>query len=124
MSTTTPDDDGIGPDQVSAVSALVPPLGDSYRRIDMIRDFRRVFLGSDEGRRVLGHLLAWCGHGASGLTEGLSPSESLLIHEGKRSIGISLMGWLQTIPSEPDLDTEPKVIYGGRNRDQHNRNRD
>lgn len=83
----------------------------------MHRDFIRVF-GTDEGRRVLGHLLAWSELWGHGLAGGLSPSEALLIHEGKRAIGLSLLAHMQGVIGRHDEE----VIYGGRARGKRSRN--
>lgn len=109
------DQDDVQPDVALAAAGVVPVLSSSYNRTDMHRDFVRTF-DSVEGRRVLGHLLAWSRLWENGLIGGLPASEALLISEGKRSIGQSLLSHMQGIIGKPDEE----VIYGGRARNKRN----
>ncbi len=87
----------------------MPHLTANYTRTDMHRDFKRA-MSTDEGRRVLGHLLAWCGLTSQAPpVQGTTASEAVLIHEGRRSVGLKLLLQLNGVVGKDD----EKVTYGG-----------
>ena len=102
----------VTPDVLMAADAAVPRLPQAYTRLDMHRDFRRVF-ATDEGRRVLGHLMAWAGltMPARG-SDRMTASEAAIFHEGCRAVGLQLLLHLNQINGKDD----EKVIYGGHTR--------
>lgn len=100
------------PDEPERHASSVPALPLNYTRLDMHRDFSQVF-STPEGKRVLGHLFAFCDlWAASAIMEGMTGSESALVHEGKRIVGLRLMEHMRH-PRETEIDM--KVGYGGRN---------
>jgi hypothetical protein len=74
------------------------PAARDYTPMDRYRDFRKVFLGSDDGQRVFRELLSW-GHMFKPSANG-SPIDPLLmaIHEGERNYALRL---LATVTREP-----------------------
>ena len=93
------------------MSALLPPeaeelfaeivkarLGPSYTEIDRYRDFRQLFLSSDQGKRVLYQLLGW-GHMVQS-SAGLANNETnrTFLIEGERNLALRI---LRTIYVEP-----------------------
>lgn len=97
------------PDVLMAAQAAVPVLPQAYNRTDMFRDFRRVF-ATDEGRRVLGHLMAWTGMTSPARgSDRMTASEAAIFHEGTRAVGMQLLLHLDRINGRDD----EKVIYGG-----------
>jgi hypothetical protein len=74
-----------------------------YRDEDRYREFRRVFLGSDEGRRVLHEILSW-GHmfqSSVGRTD-IDPNRVLFL-EGERNLALKLLATLNAEPTaRPD----------------------
>lgn len=82
------------PEAFLAELATVHP-GKSYKPMDRYRDFRRVFLETEQGRRVLYELLAWCGM--------FRPRRSFdtnetFFKEGERNIALKIM---TTMNAEP-----------------------
>ena len=74
-----------------------------YHPMDKYRDFRNVFLGSDQGLRVLHEILRMCGVNKD--FPGPGPVDPYQSHVslGKRSIGL---GVIVTLAREPQ--TKPK----------------
>lgn len=98
----------VAPDAALAHAGAVPPLS-NYTRADMWRDLATAF-GTNEGRRALGHILAWCTLWTPTVVEkGQSATEAALIHEGRRMVGLLLLQHLQSISGE----AEQEVTYGG-----------
>lgn len=68
-----------------------------YSAEDQYRDFRRVFMDSDEGKRVLHQIIAW-----TGFFKVLRPSDlrpEVLAHcNGERHVGMKI---LQAVTKEP-----------------------
>lgn len=90
--------------------AVIPPLT-NYTRADMYSDFRKVF-GTGEGRRVMGHIMAWCDfYAPTVIPKDMTATEAALVHEGKRIVGILLAKALRPVDSSR---AEEKVGYGGR----------
>ncbi len=86
---------------------------DEYSDQDEQRDFRRLFLDTDEGRRVLARLLSRCGWmGAQPpVLNGHEAPQVVVYEEGRRSVG-------QMIASILDRDHGVKAEDGGRDDDQ------
>ena len=74
-------------------------LDDRYTEIDRYRDFRRTFLDTPEGRRVLAQLF--------GMTHLFAPSfdpdnpdpSMTFVHEGERNIGLFIISILNADPN-------------------------
>ena len=80
-----------------------------YSAIDKYRDFRRVFLDSIEGKRVLHQILAW-GHmarpsfGAGGAVD----PYRIAIHEGERHMALRILGTIAKEPTEQPKQTNQR----------------
>ena len=100
----------VPPETALSIAGAVPALPRRYTRIDMHRDFKRCF-ASDEGRRVMGHILAWSGLWAhTPMQKGLTAAESALVHEGRRTLALAIMQWCEGAIGKHD----EQVNYGGR----------
>ena len=75
------------------------PSPEGYTAMDRYRDFRQLFMGSEQGTRVLREILAWGHMFRPGFSAGgpIDPYR-LSIHEGERNMALRLLG---TINSEP-----------------------
>ena len=73
-------------------------IGASYTEIDRYRDFRQLFIGSDQGKRVFYQLLNW-GHMVAN-SAGLANHETnrTQFFEGERNLALRI---LRTIYVEP-----------------------
>ena len=83
--------------------------GKSYRGgMDRYRDFQRVFLDSDQGKRVLYEILLWC-HitRPSGPLAKFDPYETMFL-DGERSIGIQIMSTMHAEPKARPASTKEK----------------
>ncbi len=82
------------------------PSAEGYTAQDKYRDFRRVLLGSDDGKRVLREILAW-GHQLQPSAVG-RPIDGLATHfrDGERNIGIKLLKTLLIEPKEGPTQTK------------------
>lgn len=80
---------------------------DEYTKMDRYRDFRRVFLDTEEGKRVLYELMGW------GQIYGAIPSKKeqsdrdVFLMLGGRKIVLQL---LQTINLEPKMDQPKQAV--------------
>jgi hypothetical protein len=68
----------------------------SYSRMQRYRDFRAVFLGTSEGKRVLWQLIHWAHIYQSNMNE--DPS-IMAFREGERNMGLKVMRTMNTEPS-------------------------
>lgn len=77
-----------------------------YTKMDRYRDFRRVFMDSEQGRRVLYEILLWC-HitRPSGPLAKYDPYETMFL-DGERSIGINIMVTMNAEPSARPTSTK------------------
>ena len=69
-------------------------------KMDRYREFRRVFLGTDEGKRVLYDILAWCHMGHSSIKPGqvIDPYD-VVKQEGERRVGLYISTTLNAEPT-------------------------
>ena len=79
------------------------PGGVPYPPADRYHDFRRVFLGTDEGRRVLREIVAWGRLLRAPAMSSPIDTSAFLIQEGERNIVRRL---LSTVTTEPPKQTE------------------
>jgi hypothetical protein len=77
------------------VATAIP--GGEYLPMDRYRDFRKVFLGSDEGGRVLRQLFAW-GHMFK--TSFDKESGVTAFNEGERNMALRLLATISREPKE------------------------
>ncbi len=80
--------------------------GKQYQKIDRYRDFRRVFLDSEQGRRVLYELLALCGMYKSAAPRAkFDPYETMFLN-GQQDIAFTLLGTLNIEPKARPTSTK------------------
>lgn len=86
---------------------------DAYTEQDETRDFRRVLLDTDEGRRVLARLMSRTGwlSASPPIVNGREAPQATVYDEGRRSIG-------QMLAAIIDRDHSVKADDGGRDDDQ------
>lgn len=76
------------------------PQPGQYTAMDRYQDFRRVFLGSEEGKRVLRELLAWghCFRPSVPAAAGPIDPYAVVRNEGERNIALRLLKVVNTEP--------------------------
>ena len=81
----------------TAMTLNAPPQ--NYTRQDKYRDFRAVFLGNEQGQRVLHEMLGW-GHMFKPSFQMAGPIDPhrMSIHEGERNYALRL---LSTVTQQP-----------------------
>ncbi len=90
------------PDPVAFLSELaVAHPGKRYTKMDKYRDFRWLFLGSAEGKRVLYEILAWGGVFQSSAPRSGFGTNETFFHDGQGDIALKLMDTMNNEPSEP-----------------------
>lgn len=95
-----PDPEGL----YAELHAAFPGKG-KYTELDRYRDFRAVFLSTDQGRRVLHQIFTWCHMDHSSLTGSPIDSSAVVAAEGERNIGIRILTALNHEPSEQPTET-------------------
>lgn len=94
----------IGRPDPEALFAEIAHTG--YRDEDRYREFRLVFLGSDEGRRVLHEILSWGHMFQSSVGRADIDPNRVLFFEGERNMALKLLATLNAEPPErPDQVT-------------------
>ncbi len=82
---------------------LTPSRIEGYTNFDRFRDFRAVFLTSDQGKRVLNEILMWTGLFAKTISSNPVDSYASHIRMGERNIGVKLIETLNLEPvQKPD----------------------
>ena len=88
-----------------ALDCLMELIGEdsgSYTVMDRYRDYRAVFWGSDQGRRVLKDIIKF-GHGIRTTAIGPDPTIDpyrMAIHEGERNMALRILKISSAEPSE------------------------
>lgn len=87
------------PDAFFADLAASHP-GKNYSKMDRYRDFRHLFLGSEQGKRVLFEILLW-GH----ITRPSAPlakfeTNETMFLDGERSLAVKIMTTMNAEPQE------------------------
>ncbi len=78
--------------------------GKSYdKSVDRYREFRRVFLETDQGRRVLYELLAW---GGMFRPRRSFDTNETFFHEGERNIALKIMTTMNAEPKARPASTK------------------
>lgn len=85
------------------------PTG-KYSAKDRYTDFRRVLMGSDEGKRVLGEILSWCHMFKPSVMGSPVDPNAVLVREGERNIALRL---LTTITKEPPQLRDKQEVNNG-----------
>lgn len=84
-------------------------FGENYTETDRYRDFRKVFMDTQEGRRCLYHILDWAHMHHSSVVPGGDSHQTYFL-EGERNIGLQILAVLNAEPAEPlevQLEKEP-----------------
>jgi hypothetical protein len=89
-------------DLLDMLSSL--PSQDGYTPMDRYRDFRKLFLGSDEGKRVLREVLSWGRMFRAPALGNPIDSHRMAVAFGERNIALKLMA---TINIEPTAQPKP-----------------
>ena len=83
----------------------VHPGKSKYKPMDRYRDFRQIFLGSDQGKRVLHEILGWGHMFRSPIPiAGIIDPTRLGVNEGERRMAIQIF---HTINHEPPHGEKP-----------------
>lgn len=94
------------PEAFFAELAASHPGGRYKTSMDRYQDFRRVFLDSEQGRRVLYEILLWSHIGkASAPGADFNPYETMF-RDGERAIGIKLMITMNAEPKARPTSTK------------------
>lgn len=81
---------------------IISESSSSYASVDRFRDYRAVFWGSDQGRRVLKDIIR-AGHGIRTTIVGPEPSIDpyrMAIHEGERNMALRILRIATAEPKE------------------------
>ena len=83
------------------------PITKNYSKKDIYADFRQVFTGSDQGKRVYRELLAWGKMFNSSVSGSPIDPYKMMIAEGHRNFAIKLMAAVNIEPPEqPNQQTK------------------
>lgn len=84
------------------------PSLENYTPKDRYRDFRKVFMGSEEGKRTLKEILSWGRMFRPAVVT--APVDPYLTHvrEGERNICLKLMHTVYNEPPEPPKTTRKR----------------
>lgn len=90
------------------------PGAERYSFADRYRDFRQLFLSSDQGRRVLHEILSW-GHmfHASVPTMGVIDPYRVVVQEGERRIILKLFSTIHVEPNTARQTRANRTAEGG-----------
>lgn len=83
--------DGLLDDLFSRLHAAAPHPG-QYSEVDRRRDFRQVF-ETEQGRRVLYQIFAWCHMAQPSFLPGL-PSHDAAVRDGERNVALKILSAL------------------------------
>ena len=87
------------------------PIPEDYSQKDRYADFRQIFMGSDQGKRVYRQLLAWGGLFSTTITSGTIDPNKMMVSEGMRNFAIKLMAAVTIEPKEkPERATKIKNL--------------
>lgn len=80
--------------------------GKGYRPMDRFRDFKKVFLSDEQGRRVLYEILSFCGMFRSAAPRaGFDPSETMFFC-GQQDIAFRLLATMNAEPKARPASTK------------------
>ena len=89
-------------------------LGDNYTGEARYRDFRRIFLEDEVGRRVFAQIMTWCHQFRTSYVASDAPLTYLL--EGERNIGLRIIAAM----FEPPSVMQPKAQVEQSESEDHN----
>jgi hypothetical protein len=103
--------DPIAPPDIEAFfTDLAKAFTGKYTEEDRYREFRQVFLDTEQGRRVLYQILRW-GHkfASSAKLAGFDPYKTMF-HEGERNMALHIFATIHQQPqAKPQRQTSKKV---------------
>lgn len=76
------------------------PLTDNYTKQDQYNDFRQLFLGSEQGKRVYREIVAWGGLMSNPIRGDSIDRNKLLFAQGQRDIVVKLISAINIEPKE------------------------
>lgn len=79
--------------------------GKNYTKMDKYRDFRRVFLDSEEGKRVLYEILSWGGMFRPSSRGNFDTNETFF-HDGERNLALKIMTTMNAEPKARPTSTK------------------
>lgn len=98
-----PQDESAERDALLMEAATSLTAAGGYTDMDRYRDFRLVFQGSEEGKRVFRELLAWGHMFRTSMTGAPVDPLRLAFREGERNIALRLLNAISTEPkAKPD----------------------
>ncbi len=80
--------------------------GKRYSKIDRYRDFRRVLLDSEQGRRVLYELFSFCGMYQSAAPRAKFQTNETMFLNGQQDIGFRLLAMINAEPKARPASTK------------------
>lgn len=82
--------------------------GKGYTKMDRYRDFRRVFLSDEQGRRVLYEIMAFCGMFQSAAPRAKFDPHQTMFFNGQQDIGFRLLATMNAEPKARPASTREK----------------
>jgi len=86
------------PDPVKTLSDL--PSLERYSKKDLYHDFRRTFMGTDEGRRVLRQILDWGHMLKPGIAGNPIDPYGMAVQNGERNLALKIFSAVHNEPPE------------------------
>ena len=88
------------PDAFLAELSRAHPGKQSYSSMDRYRDFRALFLGTEQGKRVLYELLGWGGVFRSSAPRAKFDPHQTMFHDGQRDLALRIMATMNAEPAD------------------------
>lgn len=82
--------------------------GQGYAPMDRYRDFRRVFLSDEQGRRVLYEILSFCGMFRSAAPRANFDSHHTMFLNGQQDIAFRLLATMNAEPKARPMSTKER----------------
>lgn len=90
-------------DLIDALASLPNPQ--SYTPKDRYNDFRRVFMGTEEGKRALREILSWGGMFRPSVIGNPIDPYRMAVREGERNMALKLLAAVYQEPPEKPVKT-------------------
>ena len=81
--------------------------GKGYKPMDRYRDFQRVFLGDEQGKRVLYEVMTFCGMFRSAAPRAKFDPYETMFFNGQQDIGFRLLAAMHAEPKARPASTKP-----------------
>ncbi len=91
------------PDPIALNEELAAALLSGYSNMDRYREFRRLFLGSEEGKRVLHQILSWGGFYRSSWGGASNPEFNpyrAALCDGEKNLALKILSAMNAEPSQ------------------------